>query len=271
MQNHYMLQRIPVGRNSEAAWAVHPTGHALVFVHGFRGSATGTWPIFPSMLREESKCAGWDFVFYGYDGAKTRATNSAHFLKEFLDLLFRDPLSIINPALAGKPQRPAGFAYQRIVIVAHSLGAVVGRQALLNAHLDKKTWVPQTALILFAPAHMGASIVSLVTEMVGGFQVGLLAGAAFLLKLRWKVLRDLEPDSKTLQTLLENTKSELRKGNARHLQALRVVHAAGEGVVETVRFAEDPPHEAWEDVSHGGICKPNYEFPEPVRFVVDAI
>src|SRR6266404_521895 len=141
MQTHWSLRRISAGQNSMAEWAVQPEGNALVFVHGFKGSAVGTWTEFPTLMRDQARCSGWDLIFYGYDGVRTRATNSAGHLREWLEILSTNPLSIINPTLDEEVRRGAGFAYKRIILVAHSLGAIVSRQALLDAHLHRRDWV----------------------------------------------------------------------------------------------------------------------------------
>jgi triacylglycerol esterase/lipase EstA (alpha/beta hydrolase family) len=198
MQTHWSLRAIPVGEGSQAEWALEPKGKAIVFVHGFKGAAVGTWLEFPTMLRQEPSAAGWDLIFYGYDGVRTRATNSANHLRTFLQQLFTDPLPVMNTTLDNEAQRPTTFSYEKVIIVAHSLGAVVSRQAILDAHLIHAPWVSRTGLILFAPAHLGAQILPLLMQTVTGLGGKFGAAATFFLKFRWRVLRDLEPGSNTL-------------------------------------------------------------------------
>src|SRR4029077_16352823 len=60
-------------------------------------------------------------------------------------------------------------AGDRVLFVAHSLGAVVLRRALLDCYLDAARyddahWSRHSSLILFAPAHSGANVLRLIGE-----------------------------------------------------------------------------------------------------------
>src|SRR5688500_13432064 len=148
-----------------ALWAVNPNRTLLVFVHGFGGSATGTWVAFPELLDVSSKARHCDCVFYGYDGFRTRAYVSALKLLAFLDRLCTDTANTINATLPSvAPKRAADFAYDKIIIVAHSLGAIVSRQALVSAHKSGAAWAAKVDLVFFAPAHSGADLLLLAGE-----------------------------------------------------------------------------------------------------------
>jgi len=272
-----MARPLPDGIGSRASWSVHPKGKAIVFVHGFKGSALGTWLEFPRLLQQMKEFAGCDLIFYGYDGARMRATNSAYWLRVFLKEVVENPSKLANQTLW--VPRPLNFSYDAVVICAHSLGAVVSRQALLDAHLSKEKWVSKTRLVLFAPAHLGASILPLVYESMGALPINfrlvptggimrlLLVLLVFATKLRWRVLQDLEPRCLALKKLLKDSLKAINDGNANFLIAPAVLHAANDDIVHPIRFAEDLPHEVIPGKSHTQACKPSGTFLQPVEAV----
>ena len=140
-QTHYLLGPLATakgavwGEESEASLAIHPTGIAVVFVHGFGGSAVGTWLEFPTILTGSPKCSGSDLFFFGYKSKRRDAAYSGSELFGFLSALGSEPArTMINPSLpAGATQRSKEFQFKHIVICAHSLGAVITRLALLDA------------------------------------------------------------------------------------------------------------------------------------------
>ena len=60
--------RKPRGQGSRGRFAAieEPRG-AVIFVHGFKGSAIDTWLDFPFALERESRVEDYDLLFYGYD------------------------------------------------------------------------------------------------------------------------------------------------------------------------------------------------------------
>jgi len=259
MQHHHVPVRIPFGEKSEAHWAIAPTGKALIFVHGFGGSAVTTWVQFPSMLEQERACRGSDLIFYGYDGLRTRARPSADKLIRFLDVLFAKPSELVTQSLRTVHRSPS-FSYKRIVIVAHSLGAVVSRLALLDAFGKHRDWTTRTNLVLFAPAHGGASILPLASLAMGFLR---LAPVEALARYRFQVLHDLGEDCLTLRNLADQTRKALAKGG-KHLKAKHVVYAGDDKIVNPVDFCDDPTPEFIHGASHTGVCKPGDDFREPL-------
>src|SRR5438105_9623963 len=148
----FLEARFPFGRNSQAWWSAEPTTSLIIFVHGFGGSAVGTWRDFPGSLR--SQLRGSDLVFYGYDGEHARAGISAGLLKKHMNVFLDHPDKVFNESMLMMVQRDA-FQYETITVVAHSLGAIVSRLALVEAFNEKQPWVNAIRLILFAPAHRG--------------------------------------------------------------------------------------------------------------------
>jgi pimeloyl-ACP methyl ester carboxylesterase len=234
-----------------------------VFVHGFGGSAVTTWKEFPDLLPRQAGCAGWDFVFYGYDGLYTQANISAQLLHGFLHKLGTKPAQVINPTLDPSCHRAAAFSYDSILLVAHSLGAVVTRLALLNARKTRRPWLTHTQMVLFAPAHMGANTVALGAEALSVIP-GVGALLAAVARFRYQPLQDLATGSQTLQFLLAETQKALAAGNAQYLVARAVYVGDQENIVTTATFCGDPPLTVMAGKSHMSVCKPQATYLDPV-------
>jgi pimeloyl-ACP methyl ester carboxylesterase len=184
---------------------VKPSGVAVVFVHGFGGGATDTWDEFADMLPQRPECAGHDLLFYGYDSLTRQAPISAALFRDFLHLVATDPFTgVMAPSLRVDRNLTPSFRYHRIVIVAHSLGAVVVREALVQAAQDPlmRPWLSRVQLALFAPAHSGAKITELAEEALGFVKLTLLRIAA---NAYAQVLADLKQNSPTLKRLEAET------------------------------------------------------------------
>jgi hypothetical protein len=151
--------------------------------------------------------------------------------------------------------------------VAHSLGAIVSRRAILNARLKRKKWVDKTGLFLFAPAHCGSrSIQQLAADALAGIPgIGKSARAAAEYKLA--PLDDLKEGSQTLRQLEDDTKKALATGGAAYLIAKEVVFGMKELLVNTVRFCDDPVADFLPGHDHNSICKPSTKFLAPLHRV----
>jgi len=266
-QTHFIPTPIAYGKKTQAWWAVKPSGRLVVFVHGFGGSAVSTWNEFPDLLPKQSSCAGWDVVFYGYDGLFTQANISAQGLHDFVHQMGTKPAKVINPTLNPKSRRDSKFAYSSILIVAHSLGAVVTRRALLNARKLNRPWLNQTQMVLFAPAHMGANTIALGAEAISVIP-GVGALLAAVAKFKFQPLQDLEAGSQTLQLLLSETQQALQAGDAPYLVARAVYVGDKERIVTTNSFCDDPPLMILAGKDHVDVCKPDANYLDPVQGVV---
>jgi pimeloyl-ACP methyl ester carboxylesterase len=263
------------GIDSEVIFATAPARQAALFVHGFGGSATGTWLEFPPLLPLESEAQGYDLYFFGYDGKRDTAAFSAAGLFELLEALFQGPAkSIINPSLPpGVRPRKSDFAYRRLLICAHSLGAVVTRKALLEAgnQVPPRRWLPNVQLLFFAPAHNGASILPLASQALSTIAIGPLRGKLVesVLKLHMPVLSDLEPGSQTLNDLRTMTESALgpKRNRNGHLRA-HVVHGGRDTVVVQNTFMADHPFARLPGRRHTEVCKPRLGFLDPLELLI---
>ena len=241
-----------------AYWSRQPAGKALVFVHGFRGDVEDTWGDFPNLLMEDERAAGLDIIMYGYDAVNTRARFSALELYAFLDRLFVDPLSVYRRR-AGPLARTESFRFHRITVVAHSFGAVVSRQALLEAWIGREPWLPLTRLVLFAPADMGADIAKLKDIWPPLRKAADLSASFFA-----RTLSDLEPGSDALSELRDGVRLALTQPGGEHLRARLVILGKDDMIVSPNRFLFDAPAQVVRGKDHRAICKPTRDFLLPV-------
>ena len=193
---------------------------------------------------------------------------SAEIFRQFLDALFGHPSALSNTSLPVAAARPPTFKYVEIIIVAHSLGAVITRWAMLQARDGAKSWLPNLKLVLFAPAHMGASIVKLALSVVSGLPF--LALATGVLRFKSPLIDQLNKGSDELRALQNDTKRALAAGNCDYLIAKKVIHAEYETIVSNMHFCSDPPAIPFVG-DHFAICKPKAQFSDPVDHVLELL
>jgi len=170
----------------------------LLFVHGFGGENTATWLNFPTLMLDDSDYALDDLVFYGYESRRQSANASAGLLYKRCNELLARP-DRYQTALGD--QRRHDFCYERVIIIAHSLGAPVVRTMLLRAQKDGAEWLDKVALVFFAPATAGARAEA-IGRLVGNWRPsGILALARIYLLYRWPVVDDLRVGSRFLSLI----------------------------------------------------------------------
>lgn len=255
------------------------TSACLVFVHGFGGSAVDTWVDFPALVPQEPKCAQYDAFFWGYDGLFSSADFSAAELRSFIAALLREPATqIVNPSRpSGAPERPAAFAYERVIVCAHSLGAVITRRAVVDMARGIEAYhdvLPRLRLQFFAPAHKGAHIIAFGEQVLAAiplpFPVDGLAAEA--IRSKFPALRSLEVGCQALLDLEEATRALVRSDKARYdfLRA-HVLHAQNDRVVEHTPFGEDHPQLFVRQHNHRSLCKPTATFRAPMEIVLKRV
>jgi pimeloyl-ACP methyl ester carboxylesterase len=251
-------------KDVQVLFAVKSDRKAVLFIHGFTGDAINTWSDFHLLLPECSKCSGRDLFFYGYDGLRADMNSSASIFRGFLDRLFGVTQQFLAENLPASAQRPASFEYEELVIVAHSLGAVVARRALLDATQKNAPWVARTRLVLYAPAHTGAKVADLALQTASSFKwLGLFGAFA---RFESPLVDQLAPKSRALEKLKDDMEKARAGGANTHLVALRVVIAEYEKIVENDSFPGDPPPEpAIPGTYHTTVCKPRNDFREPLE------
>jgi pimeloyl-ACP methyl ester carboxylesterase len=260
LSHFFQAEDLPAhGVGTKVWWSQQPTGQAIVFVHGFGGSALTTWSSFPSMLRTDQKFTGWDLVFFGYDGQHTEMVSSASELEALLDTMDGSPTNLYQKSTAwpGLPRPACPSAYARIVVASHSLGTVVTRRALLNGYLRSAKWASKLELLLYAPAHNGAKIYSLLMETFS--VIGPFLSLAQLFN-RYIVLRDLKPGSQALSDLHTDLRNVFDPTTTANLRATEVVWARNDRVVTNARLHPDnptAPGSILSGVTHTSVCKPS--------------
>lgn len=285
MSSHLLPHPLP-DNHGRAQWCVSRPKRVVIFVHGFCGSATGTWPDFPGFVVDHPLLSDCDFVYYGYEGKFTQAAISAGIFRDFLAELLGDPSAFANNALptrglGGRSPllRLPGLQYDRIIIVAHSLGAVVARLALLG--IDKKRsktpqayeWLDRVTLVLFAPAHNGAFTADLANTFLTnqGWDVSNFIGHIALHQS--PLIQDLRQESQAIRYLRDQTKIALERAGGRkpgHLAARKVVWAKDEKVVVCLPFLEDEEADVL-DADHSTVCKPKLNRKAPFRVLLEAL
>ena len=254
---------------------------AVVFVHGFAGSPTGTWRDFHHLSREyTSEFLWWDtaaLFFYKYDSTQTPIRVNAELLCEFLTVILG------APRMAAK-RRPARM-YKSLVLVGHSEGAVVIRRMVLNkieALVEKgkqqrlsgrklAKWVDGQAsgdqilgasLYLFAPACSGTNF-SGVLGFVHGVSSFFSAIAASSL-----VRNELKKGSPILANLQTGTNQAFVEHRGIRALPAKVLFGDHDQVVYTEIYTcdqMDVPFAVGHD--HFSVCKPRYIYKRPLAFV----
>ena len=267
MQNHYISGDISKLKERRAYWAIKPNGTVVIFVHGLMGEAVGAWSDFERMLLSTPKGAGCDLIFYKYNSTDAQTGASSRMLYNYLKALLTKPAAIVNKDLMLTDRRAANFEYKKVILVAHSLGSIICRQALLQASKSKDNWADLVQLILFAPAHLGATdIGGFASAVAAVFKANFVVSAA---ELKWPVLKELQQGSDTLKKLSHRTKKALVGGKAQFLRAKKVVFGELDGVVIIDDFCDDAPYDIFDGKGHRDVCKPKDSFRSPLEAVLE--
>ena len=250
-QSHTPLVPLKLGESSKAAYALSGSDIAIVFLHGYSGTAVGTWKQFDSLLFDFPPAENADLFFIGYPSTtRTTEANSYYFL-EILDTLFTKAAASRRPfSIPGNRIEP----YRKIVVVAHSMGSVVARRALLMADTNQRTWTRKVAMVLFAPAHLGAR-----------FQNHVDSTMASVFKLIWQfgqfrspAINDLRIGSPYLKQLRDDVTNALQMyPPPNHLIAKRVIHGFDDIIVDQPGYAFcADPSSIFIPGTHTSLCKP---------------
>lgn len=117
----------------------------LIFLHGFSGEASNTFGKIPILIGEDPEMKGWDIAPFGY----SQNVNPDLGKNIWASV---DDITRISDYLATSIKFKFG-KYDRIAIVAHSLGGLVAQRAILN--LDKPELDKISHLLLFATPSNG--------------------------------------------------------------------------------------------------------------------
>jgi pimeloyl-ACP methyl ester carboxylesterase len=259
--NHTTSIEIKYGPNTQGYFSFEKPDNLIVFVHGFGGNALGTWNNFPAILLFDDHFKRSDIIYYGYNTFEGQAGDHASQLYHFLNRCARPLENNILPQQQDLPERE----YKRILLVAHSLGAILVREAQLLAHIAQKMWVEKSEIALYAPAHNGASVIPLAMQALPGLAslFGLFA------KFKYPILTDL--DAADANVILNRIKLRTEKlqnnGQGEFTKAKLVVYAEGDKIVKNFHYLLDTPAEVIQGTTHSAVCKPKDAFIMPVELL----
>lgn len=269
VQSHIPLREISYSDNASGdvyvQYSLFPQKKAIIFIHGYNSDPIRAWKCFDEYMPTLSGFSGYDIYFYGYDAVKSDVNSSAGLFRDFLDIVY-DNSSSYAPAFI---DRDRSFIYEELIIVAHSLGAVIARRALVDSVIENKQWTVLIKLLLFAPAHRGAPLIELLKQTLDGY---------LFIKFMWSIKRfksplieQLHPGSYTLNKLLEDTKRITEVNPQSCLIAKKVVIAELDNVVSNEPFGDDPLPFTIAGKNHKNVCKPNDDYLFPITFLAECL
>lgn len=279
MRSYHALNRVRTqdggplaGPGSYALLATGPAPRAaIVFVHGLGGSPVGTWGDFPSLIIDSPRFQAFDLYFYSYRSVSSQIG----ILASECDYLIRNLWLLRQALLAGSEKLSTSGGesgtYEKLVVVAHSLGGVLARQAALDATAAGQSWPSRAQLVLFAPAHCGAR---LATSLMRLFEsVPFLQLATPIAGYLIPASDELHPEHSTvLRALRERTEAHASADPSAKVWRSHCVFGDREHVVIVAHFLADArrlpnPYR----IDHGQICRPTAAWRWPLDFLEEAI
>ena len=244
-----------------ARWSYEPATRALIFVHGL-ASSWDVWVPFRHAI-ERPEMARTDVFWFDYKSMGTTISRSARRFNQALAGLINGT----SPAFGHHtfPAPRTAPAYESIDIVAHSLGAVVARGALLDLTNDlanqrdlatAPAW--KIEQLLLAPALLGSKIPWLV-KYVG--TESLLAVIQLLRNGGVSAVMDLKEGSDHLKSLEGSVKDRLKDvpiaAGACGLRVALTLHGINDPVVIQRNYARDDNYELIEGNHFTVVRSPN--------------
>jgi pimeloyl-ACP methyl ester carboxylesterase len=254
---------------------------AVVFVHGFNGSARDTWTDFLSLVDEPGAGEWWaasDLYFFDYQWASvfSQLINNTLGLYKFIRATFPNPTDLLGKE---NPFRDRSFQYRELMLVGHSEGGLLLRKAILEAaqreqnlqsFLDSnKSGESEPPLAMgLLMAHMRLFAPALGGEMLTGL-FGIVASlpiiSNFLVSSAAK--RGMSPSSAAV--------TEARKQTDRYADKLpydcfraHIIWAENDLVISAEKYEKDKQCLNFpKGTSHTSVCKPTQSYPLPLEFV----
>ena len=258
---------------------------AVVFVHGFNGSARGTWTDFLSLVDDSQACGSWweaaDLYFYHYqwDSVFRQLTNNALKIFKFIEEIFPEP-TIIGRAHAYRGNQ---FRYKELFLVGHSEGGLLLRKVIVEAaerdasilafmrdakygKLPQPTMggMLQAKVRLFAPA------------LGGDMQSGLVGVLASL-----PVVSHALSSSAAKKGMDQGSPAvtESRRRTDRYAEFIwfdcfraHIIWAEKDSIINSEKYTEDKQcHNFPTGSSHTSVCKPSLTYTLPLAFVEEGV
>ena len=148
----------------------------VVFVHGYTGDNIETWSNFPALLKADKRSAGMDIISVNYPTFIARRNLGIADLSKWL----------YDEHRARVPRK-----YEKVVVIAHSMGGLVAREWALV--IDKYKVEKQFGLLIeIGTPHLGADLGALASALglSEGFSDNLAPQSKYLADLadRWSKL-----------------------------------------------------------------------------------
>ena len=100
--------------------SAQPAGSVIIFIHGYGGDCIKTWSDFHRLLPLDSKAAGCDLIFYGYDGLRADLVASAGLFESFLNDLLSRSATLRNASVPISAAQAESFRYNNVLLIGHS-------------------------------------------------------------------------------------------------------------------------------------------------------
>jgi pimeloyl-ACP methyl ester carboxylesterase len=279
---------LPMFKKSFALMSEAPVDtikRAIIFVHGFNGSARSTWTDFLSLVDDSEACSDWwepsDLYFCHYQWASVfhSLINNSLYIYKFVRSVFPLPTVLRK----GNAYRDAIFRYKELILVGHSEGGLLLRKVIIKAaERDKAVVAFMTACIytkteepkctdvllarirLFAPAlggEMQTGLIGILTSLPI-VSHGLSASAA---------RKGMNPASAEVTQPREIT-DEYAKFLPFDCFKAHILWAERDSIISGEKYKKDeecinPPVKT----SHTSVCKPTANYPLPLNFVEEGV
>lgn len=255
---------------------------AVVFIHGFNGSASKTWTDFLSLVDDDVPNTGWwkpsDLFFFDYQWASVdhQLVNNTIEVFKFARAVFPQPEKVLGP---DNGFRPESFRYKELVLVGHSEGGLLIRRAIIEAAQDDEEITaliaadrgvtsdlpPPRGLLtasvrLFAPALGGAKITGLLGVLTSlGPIAAALAGSASK--------SGMEPTSPAVTQPRTQTDRYAERLPYACFRA-HILWAHTDRIIIGEKYTLDKHCRTFPDgTDHVSVCKPTINYLLPLSFV----
>lgn len=263
MAKNHLMAYLREGLNSVGYYTKEAPETLVIFVHGFFGDAVTNWSEFERSVGNKIDFIKCDFIFYGYDSLSVQVTGNGHILYDHLQKFVKPPQKII------RTRRPIAESYNKIILLAHSLGAIVVRRALLSAKYDEAPWLNLCSMILFAPAHCGVHPQKMALELLPN----IISIVAIVAPFIFPVLNDIQKNAQTIADLKTESEKYLSNGEGNFAIASIILEAPGDRVVYLGRFGRDPNPKTQQGRKHKNVCKPSLkqQYSEPIKALIEIL